>query len=312
MANELHNNTDISAHDGVAIQAANPGLGTARGIEVGWNSASSVSSVSLWNQLQFYYGEYFKGILFVLASTIFILAVPTMLMKRESAMSYVFRITKRFVDIAGALIGLLLTLPVFIVLPILIKLDSRGPVFYSQARVGENRRKHSRRYCQKTDLSEDRRNRDRRRSDAGGRVFKVMKFRTMVNNAEKASGPVWATKNDPRITRLGRFMRKTRLDEIPQFINVLVGDMSLVGPRPERPKFVADLSQKIDDYERRLDVKPGLTGLAQVSCGYDTSIESVARKLEYDLKYIDEWSPWLDFKILCRTVIVVVTGRGAN
>jgi lipopolysaccharide/colanic/teichoic acid biosynthesis glycosyltransferase len=134
----------------------------------------------------------------------------------------------------------------------------------------------------------------------------------MVDDAEKASGPVWASKNDPRVTRLGAFLRKSRLDEIPQFINVLRGDMSLVGPRPERPTFVAELSSKIDNYHRRLEVKPGLTGLAQVTCGYDTSVESVARKLEYDLHYIDRWTPWLDIKIILRTVVVVLTGRGAN
>ncbi|HOZ09169.1 MAG TPA: sugar transferase, partial [candidate division Zixibacteria bacterium] len=136
--------------------------------------------------------------------------------------------------------------------------------------------------------------------------------RTMVANAEQLSGPVWASKGDPRITRLGQFMRKTRLDEIPQLLNVLMGDMSLVGPRPERPTFVAELSSKIDNYCDRLQVKPGLTGLAQVECGYDTDLASVVKKVSYDLAYIENWSIWLEIKILLRTVVVVVTGRGAN
>ena len=133
----------------------------------------------------------------------------------------------------------------------------------------------------------------------------------MVQNAEKKSGPVWAIKNDSRITRLGTFLRKTRLDEIPQFINVLKGDMSLVGPRPERPNFVRDLSEKVQDYSGRLAVKPGLTGLAQVENGYDTSLASVVRKVNLDLEYIRHRSIWADIKILSRTVMVVLTGKGA-
>jgi len=247
-----------------------------------------------------------------MASTMFILAVPSMLTRRELMKLTVFRVTKRVVDVIAAVVGMILTLPLFIIVPILIKLDSPGPVFYSQVRVGQNRRKSDRRYCQRTDVRSERRSRDRRRENNFGRTFEVLKFRTMVNDAEKASGPVWASKNDPRITRLGAFLRKTRIDEIPQFINVLRGDMSLVGPRPERPKFVGELREKIDNYERRLEVKPGLTGLAQVEAGYDTSLESVRRKVNYDVEYIDNWTPWMDFKILCKTVIVVLTGKGAQ
>ena len=132
-----------------------------------------------------------------------------------------------------------------------------------------------------------------------------------MNNAEKTTGPVWATKNDTRITAIGAFLRKTRIDEIPQFINVLMGDMSLVGPRPERPSFVSDLTGKVEGYATRLQVKPGLTGLAQVSSGYDSSIASVTEKVQYDIDYIENWSVWLDIKILLKTVVVVLTGRGA-
>lgn len=250
--------------------------------------------------------------LFLAMSLVFIFAVPVALTKPEKLRAMVNRFAKRSLDIVGAVVGLLLTSPLFIILPILIKLDSKGPVFYTQLRVGENRRKRDRRYYLQGGVTRDKRSRERRREDAMGRTFKVIKFRTMVPDAEKNSGPVWATKNDPRVTRLGNFLRKTRLDEIPQFINVLKGDMSLVGPRPERPNFVRDLSTKIKGYERRLEVKPGLTGLAQIENGYDTSLASVARKVKLDVEYIENWSLWTDIKILLKTVIVVFTGKGAH
>ncbi|MBU8934082.1 MAG: sugar transferase [candidate division Zixibacteria bacterium] len=217
---------------------------------------------------------------------------------------------KRTLDIVGGFVGLLLSIPIFILVPILIKLDSSGPVFYTQVRVGRNRRRSDRRYHQRSD-STDHRSRERRRENAMGSTFRVIKFRTMVHDAEKQCGPVWATKGDPRITRIGRFLRKTRLDEFPQFINVLRGEMSLVGPRPERPSFVADLATKVENYTARLDVKPGLTGLAQVETGYDSSLDSVVRKVDRDLEYIRTWSFWADIKILLRTVVVVLTGRGS-
>lgn len=216
---------------------------------------------------------------------------------------------KRTIDICGALVGLTLASPLFLILPILLKLDSPGPVFYRQLRVGHNRRRGQRRQSDVSDLG--RSTRDRRRQNLHGRPFEVIKFRTMVADAEKKCGAVWATKNDPRITALGHIMRKTRMDEIPQFINILKGDMSLVGPRPERPVFVEELSEKVEDYKKRLDVKPGLTGLAQVENGYDSSIASVVKKVQYDLQYIRDWSIWQDVKIMLKTVVVVVTGKGA-
>ncbi|MCK5127763.1 MAG: sugar transferase [candidate division Zixibacteria bacterium] len=216
---------------------------------------------------------------------------------------------KRSIDILGAIVGLLLTAPIFLILPILIKLDSPGQVFYKQVRVGHNRRRNQRRETGVSNLG--RNSRDRRRSNVHGRPFEVIKFRTMVADAEKKCGAVWATQNDPRITPLGNIMRKTRMDEIPQFINILMGNMSLVGPRPERPVFVEELSEKVDNYKKRLDVKPGLTGLAQVENGYDSSIASVVRKVQYDIQYIQKWSVWQDVKIMMKTVLVVVTGKGA-
>lgn len=218
-------------------------------------------------------------------------------------------LSKRAIDILGSLVGLILTSPFFALIPIIIKLDSPGPIFYRQSRVGFNRRRGNRRAEGGSTLG--RSGRDRRRRDLRGRPFKVIKFRTMVADAEKKCGPVWATKNDPRITLIGNFLRKTRLDEIPQFINVLMGQMSLVGPRPERPKFVEELSSQVENYDKRLEVKPGLTGLAQIENGYDSSVASVVRKVHYDLQYIQNWSVWQDVKIMLRTVLVVITGRGA-
>ena len=132
----------------------------------------------------------------------------------------------------------------------------------------------------------------------------------MLVDAEKKTGPVWASKVDPRVTRVGRILRKARIDEIPQLINVLVGDMSLVGPRPERPFFVEKLDGKISDYQRRFDVKPGVTGLAQVEHKYDENLEDVGNKVKYDLKYIGNLSVLQDIKILVKTVAVVLTARG--
>ncbi len=263
------------------------------------------------SHFSFYYGEYITGILFISALLLYTLLTP---IKASSPIKYVMAMfdkgLKKMLDIGGAALGLLLALPIFIIIPILIKLTSRGPVFYTQERIGINRRRRIRRIY-KTDINGESRIRERRRIDNYGRPFKVIKFRTMMQDAEKKSGAVWATQNDPRVTILGRFLRKTRIDEIPQLINVIKGDMSMVGPRPERPIFVRDLKDRVPNYEVRLRVKPGITGLAQVSQGYDSSIESVADKVSHDVKYIRSWSIFTDLKILARTVVVVLTGRGA-
>ncbi len=188
---------------------------------------------------------------------------------------------KRLMDIILSLILLIVTSPITLAFMIAIKVDSKGPVFYLQERMGLN-----------------------------GKIFKIVKFRTMVQDAEKASGPVWSTKDDPRITKVGRFIRKVRIDEIPQAVNVLMGDMSFVGPRPERPYFVEKLSQEIPLYKRRLKVRPGITGWAQVKHKYDETIEDVKMKLRYDLFYIENMSLRMDFKIIFRTVFVVLFGKG--
>jgi len=216
---------------------------------------------------------------------------------------------KRVLDILGATIGLLLSAPIFVLLPILIKLDSPGPIFYRQLRVGMNRRRLNRR-AMGISLNSERRNSDRRNNHSFGKPFTIYKFRTMRQDAEKNSGPTWASKNDPRITRLGQFLRLSRLDEIPQLFNVLKGDMSLVGPRPERPFFVEKLVTEIDSYDARLQVKPGITGLAQVEHGYDQTLDDVRKKVHFDLEYIRRWNVFRDLKIMLKTVVVMVAGKG--
>ena len=308
---QSQNNIKYSAEPALTLnRSANPSMGFAasRDIVLPRSSAPAYTPDVAFKS-KFFAAE-ILGMLFVVLSTMYIFAMPVSLSRPGALMAMLNRTIKRTVDIVGSIVGLILCLPILLILPILIKFDSPGPVFYTQLRVGVNRRKANRRYHQKSDVNCERR-RDRRREDLMGKPFNVLKYRTMVDRAEKLSGPVWATKDDPRITRLGRFMRRSRLDEIPQFINVLKGDMSLVGPRPERPSFVKDLSAQVDGYTQRLQVKPGLTGLAQVEQGYDSSVASVAEKVRYDVSYIRNMSLWSDIKILAKTVIVVFTGRGA-
>lgn len=193
------------------------------------------------------------------------------------------RIVKRTFDIAVSLIILIPLLPFWVLVAILIALDSGGKIFFSQERVGKR-----------------------------GRIFKLYKFRSMIQDAEKETGPVWATVDDKRITRVGRFIRKLRIDEVPQFINVLKGEMSLVGPRPERPYFVEQLKRDVRFYSRRLLVRPGITGWAQVKHRYDRSLEDVKEKIRYDLFYLENMSLRLDVKILMRTIVVAGSGRGTH
>jgi exopolysaccharide biosynthesis polyprenyl glycosylphosphotransferase len=188
---------------------------------------------------------------------------------------------KRLMDVVFSLLFLTLTAPLFLIIALTIKLESPGPVFFKQKRVGKN-----------------------------GVAYTMIKFRTMIQNAEKLTGPVWAGKRDPRITRVGRILRKLRLDEFPQFINVLAGEMSLVGPRPERPYFVEKLKREYPYYLRRLKVKPGITGWAQVKGEYDTSIAEAKEKLAYDLYYIENMSLRMDLRILLYTITVMLRFKG--
>lgn len=200
-----------------------------------------------------------------------------------------------------ALIALVVLAPVILLIALAVKLTSRGPVFYSQTRIGLDRRWNRRPPPEGV---------TRRSHDLGGAVFTIYKFRTMCVNAEHLSGAVWAAREDPRVTPIGRFLRQYRLDELPQLFNVLKGDMNLVGPRPERPSIFAQLRATIPQYRARQRVRPGITGLAQINQHYDRNLDDVRKKLEFDLEYLRRQSLWQDFLIMIRTVPVVLFRRG--
>lgn len=226
------------------------------------------------------------------------------------------RVLKRAADLALAVSMLVILSPLMLVAAILVKLTSPGPVIYRQTRVGLNLRKpgaERRQIDVPPPDGEERRlpDSDRRREFSYGRHFTLYKFRSMRNDAEK-NGAQLAVKGDARVTPVGRFMRMTRIDELPQLWNVIRGDMSLVGPRPERPEFIKELSGEIPDYLQRLGLRPGLTGVAQIVNGYDTDLESFRRKVAFDLMYLRNCCLWNDLKILIRTIRVVLSGSGAQ
>jgi sugar transferase (PEP-CTERM system associated) len=190
---------------------------------------------------------------------------------------------RRALDVGLSLIGLILSAPLMGLAALSIKLDSEGPVFFRQDRVGKD-----------------------------GKIFVLYKFRSMRVDAEHITGPVWASEDDPRVTRVGRLLRKFRLDETPQMFNVLLGDMSFIGPRPERPVFVEQLKEQIPLYALRFTVKPGITGWAQVKYPYASTVEDTLEKLQYDLHYIKNISIFLDLLILLKSIQVVLFGRGAR
>jgi len=191
--------------------------------------------------------------------------------------SQTYLIAKRGLDVLAALLGLILLSPLFLVVAILIKLDSQGPVFFNQERVGKK-----------------------------GRIFRIHKFRTMVQDAERKTGPVWAKKDDPRLTVVGRVLRKAKIDELPQLFNVIKGDMSLVGPRPERPCFVQRFAEIMPGYHRRHDVIPGITGLAQLRNGYDSTPDDIYRKVRYDVTYIKKMGLAIDLRLLLETFLAIL------
>jgi len=190
---------------------------------------------------------------------------------------------KRTLDLAFAMIGLVISLPIMALVAVAVRLDSKGPAIYRQKRVG-----------------------------LGGREFEVLKFRSMRMDAEQANGAQWASKDDPRVTRVGRFIRKFRLDELPQFVNVIRGEMSFVGPRPERQVFVEQLRKDISYYDERHSVRPGLTGWAQVEYAYGATVDDAYRKLEYDLFYLKNMSIFFDCAIVLKTIRIVFTGTGGR
>lgn len=198
--------------------------------------------------------------------------------KTESKKAYYY-----IKPLLGSLLTLVFAIPILIIVIVfglLVKLDSKGPMFYTQERVGRN-----------------------------GKVFKIYKLRSMYTNAEANGKSQWAEKDDPRITRVGKFIRKVRIDELPQFLNILKGDMALIGPRPERPDLTRQFIKEVPGFEYRLAVKPGITGLAQVNGGYE---HTPAEKLEYDIKYVDNLTFKQDISIFFKTIKVVLTGHGAR
>ncbi len=199
---------------------------------------------------------------------------------KETRLKTVFRDT---IHRLLAVVGLILSFPIMIIAAVLIKFESKGDIFYRQERVGKN-----------------------------GKIFKVIKFRSMRSDAEKDGKPIWATPKDDRVTRIGKIIRKIRVDEIPQFINIIKGEMSFVGPRPERPHFVEQLAEEIQFYEHRHLVAPGLTGWAQIKYPYGASVEDARMKLQYDLYYIKNQSLALDFVIFFETFKTVLFGKGAR
>ncbi len=194
-----------------------------------------------------------------------------------------YHVSKRIMDIVISSVAIVILSPLCLIVAFVIKLTSKGPIIYSQTRSGKD-----------------------------GKDFEIYKFRTMRVDAEKATGPVWALAKDSRITPIGNFLRKSRIDEIPQFINVLKGDMSVIGPRPERPVFVKKLELQITDYNKSLSVKPGITGLAQVYHRYDENIIDVRTKVKYDILYIKNICFLTDIRIIMSTFRVILTGFGAR
>ncbi|HKH90148.1 MAG TPA: sugar transferase [Gemmatimonadaceae bacterium] len=249
----------------------------------------------------------------------------------------------RIVNFSISLIALIVLAPLMLVLAIAVKATSQGPIVYRQTRVGVDRRSSDgdRRGAgerrtpralageiRRTEVSTSaderrgttrqgdrrangRRGGDRRAVDVGGRAFTMYKFRTMTVNAELA-GAVWATKNDARVTPIGGILRGTRLDELPQLVNVLKGEMNIVGPRPERPSIFMQLRKEIDRYQLRQRAKPGITGWAQINQNYDTSIDDVRRKVEFDLAYIERRSVVEDMRIMARTLPVMIFRKGSH
>ena len=205
---------------------------------------------------------------------------------------------RRGLNVAVAAVGLVVAAPLMALVALAIKLTSRGPVIYSQTRVGVNKRRYFG-------------GNHRRQVDLGGQPFRIYKFRTMTTQSRDTGSPErWATPDDPRVTAVGRILRKYRLDELPQLVNVLLGDMNVVGPRPEQPSIFASLREQIPAYPERQRVRPGITGWAQINQSYDTCIDDVRRKVAFDLEYVERQSFLEDLKIMALTIPTVAMKKG--
>ncbi|HEX4629188.1 MAG TPA: sugar transferase [Gemmatimonadales bacterium] len=210
------------------------------------------------------------------------------------------RTARRLLNVAVAAVGFVVALPLMLLIALLIKLTSRGPVLFTQKRIGLDRRALSRAAGN-----------TRRHVDLGGKPFTMLKFRTMRVRPANVDAAVWAQPDDARVTSIGRILRKYRLDELPQLVNVLKGDMNIVGPRPEQPAIFVYLREQIEGYQRRQRVRPGITGWAQINLGYDRTVDDVRNKVRFDLEYIRRQSPPEDLRIMVRTLPVMLFGRGA-
>lgn len=208
-------------------------------------------------------------------------------------------LARRGVNLILALVALVVTMPIMLLVALLVWLTSRGPILYTQVRVGLDRRAPA-------SGSQN----HRRQHDLGGNPFTIYKFRTMRVDAEHGSGAVWAQQQDPRVTAVGGLLRQYRLDELPQLLNVIKGEMNIVGPRPERPTIFAELREHIAEYPLRQRAKPGITGLAQINHHYDRSLEDVRTKVHYDLEYIRRQSVAEDMRIMLKTIPVILLRRG--
>jgi lipopolysaccharide/colanic/teichoic acid biosynthesis glycosyltransferase len=206
----------------------------------------------------------------------------------------------RAFNLAAGLLAVILLAPLLALIALAVKVTSPGPIFYSQVRVGVDRR-----YRQKSTY-------DRRGYDHGGKPFMMFKFRTMRVDAEADGRAVWAARGDPRVTLVGKILRLTRLDELPQLLNVIMGDMNIVGPRPERPTIFADLRRDIPQYPMRQRVKPGITGWAQINHAYDTCMDDVRRKVQFDLEYMKRQSLLHDLRIMTMTLPVMIFRKGSQ
>ena len=222
--------------------------------------------------------------------------VPDVIVRERS------KLLNRVVNVLIAGIALLIVAPLCVIVALLVKLTSPGPVFYTQTRIGFDRR------WGRAAVGDG----ERRVEDLGGQPFTILKFRSMRVDAEKNGQAVWATKHDARVTPLGRVLRKSRIDEIPQLVNVLRGEMNIVGPRPERPSIVVRLREDIPEYTQRHRVKPGITGWAQINHSYDSSIEDVRKKVQFDLEYIARQDLLFDIVIMLKTLPVMLFKRGAH